>query len=137
MMVMLALMALALAATEVDEAGAGCINHTNNEIECCAGFEDEIWIFDVRTVACAYLDINWDELNITLTLELNDVILFESTFGFDTAPELCTDFMGTHICLGLTDMKFDEWNLSGCISLTLDYNKEIDLGCFDTSKLDE
>lgn len=136
-MFLLALLAFAFASSSVQDAGAGCINTTDNEIQCCAGFEEDIWIFDVKTVACAYVDIDWEELNMTLTLELNDVILFESTFGFDTPPELCATWNGTDICLGITDMKFEDWNLSGCISIILDSTKEIELGCFDTSKLDE
>lgn len=135
---LLALFGLAFAASTstVNDAGAGCNNHTDNEIECCAGFEEDIWIFDVKTVACANIMIDWDTLNVEVQLVLNDVILFESTFGIDYPPELCTDFMGSHICLGLTDMNLEDWRFTGCVSIIVDY-KEIPLGCWDTSKLDE
>lgn len=134
---LLALFGLAFAAAnEVSEAGAGCNNNTDNEIECCAGFEEELWIFDVKTVACANIVLDWDTLNVDLQLVLNDVILFESTFGIDNPPELCTDWMGCHICLGLTDMNLEDWRFTGCVSITVD-NKEIPLGCWDTSKIDE
>ena len=133
--VLLGLLALAFAAN-VSEAGAGCNNDTDNQIECCAGFEEDIWIFDVKTIACADIEIDWDTLDVTVALSINDVVLFESTFGIDSPPELCTDWMGCHICLGLTDMKLEDWVFTGCVSITID-NKEIDLGCWDTSKLDD
>ena len=109
----------------------GCTDN-NNEVSCCIG-ETEIlnWI---NIVGCADLIIDWDNLNITLQLELNNTVLFETTFGFNTPPEICTDIWGLYICLLLNDIDFDDWNLSGCLDLIIDYSIDVPMGCFDTSK---
>ena len=134
MLLLLALFALAFADNTVTDAGAGCNNETDNEIECCAGFEEELWIFDVKTVACADIQIDWDTLDIELALSVNDVVLFDTSFGLDNPPALCTDWLGAHICLGLTDLHLEDWRFTGCVSVIID-GKDIDLGCWDTSRL--
>ena len=110
----------------------GCNNSKTDEIQCCVYDDDIIGFIDID--ACAVLDIDWDNLNITAMLELNGVVLFESTFGFDTPPELCTDFKGSNICLKFYNIDLINGELSGCLGIKID-NIEIPLGCFSTFEL--
>ena len=80
--------------------------------------------------------IDWDNLDITLELELNNTVIFEVTFGFDTPPAICTDIWGVNIFLKLEDMNFDDWNLSGCLDLIIDNSTDVSMGCFETSKVE-
>ena len=82
---------------------------------------------------CATMQIDWDTLDITLQLTLNGTILFETTFGFDYPPELCTDIWGVHICVILEDMKLKNWEFTGCLHVTVD-NVDINFGCWDIKR---
>ena len=123
-----------ISCSKVEETVLGCTNE-DNEVSCCIGETDILGWLDL--VGCADLIIDWDNLDITLELELNNTVLFETTFGFDTPPELCTDIWGLNICLKLEDMDFDDWNLSGCLDLVIDNSIEVPMGCFDTSKSED
>ena len=114
------------------DTGAGCSNTSNNTVECCACLDDLLGFIDLD--GCADLIIDWDELNVTFRLTLNSTILFESTFGFDTAPELCTDIWGLHICVYFEDMRLRDWTFEGCLHLIIDYSLDINLGCWSISK---
>ena len=135
--ILLALLALATcmptnSTSDVDaELETGCNNHSSNEIQCCVDIEDILGF--MRVDACADLFIDWENLNMTAALELNDVILFESTFGFDYPPELCTDCFGARICMNIYDMMLKNGELSGCVGIKID-NIQIELGCFSTEQ---
>lgn len=118
----------ALSANDLNEVSYGCNNYNDDEIQCCV-YDDEILGF-INIDGCVDLIIEWESLDITLALELNDVILFESTFGLDSPPALCTDFMGMNICLDLYDMDLVNGTLSGCVGLYID-TVNVPLGCFE------
>lgn len=114
------------------DTGAGCSNTSDNTVECCACVDDILGFIDLD--GCADLVIDWDELNVTFKLTLNGTVLFESTFGFDTAPELCTDLWGLHFCVYFEDMELKNWTFEGCLHLIIDYGIDINLGCWSISK---
>ena len=130
---LLGLFALVFAQQTDATFDSGCNNKTSNEIQCCVNIDEVIGFINID--GCADLIIDWDNLNITLALELNDVILFESTFGWNTPPELCTDIWGLHICLKLEDMTLKEGDLHGCLYLNID-NLQVEMGCFDIGQED-
>ena len=108
----------------------GCINSSNNLIECGVCLDLWDWInIDIS----AELFIDWDLLDLTLTLDFNNVPLFETTFGINSPPYLCASFSGLDICIGFNDLELINWNLTGCLDLTID-GLHITLGCFDLSK---
>eukprot|EP00766_Chilomastix_caulleryi_P006146 gnl/Chilomastix_caulleri/81.p1 GENE.gnl/Chilomastix_caulleri/81~~gnl/Chilomastix_caulleri/81.p1 ORF type:complete len:160 (+),score=24.07 gnl/Chilomastix_caulleri/81:68-481(+) len=113
---------------ETIKAETGCVDQ-DNVISCCIceniGF--------INLDGCADIIVDWENLNITLQLTLNNVVLFETTFGFDTAPMLCADIWGSHICLELVNLNLDNWELTGCLDLIID-NIRVPMGCFDTTK---
>lgn len=109
----------------------GCNNYNDDEIQCCV-YEDEIIGF-INLDGCADIIIDWNRMNITLALELNGTTLFETTFGFDSPPILCTDFMGSRVCLDIYDMDLINGVLSGCLELRID-EKKVPLGCFETKE---
>ena len=123
----------AFAMENIKTIDAGCTD-VNNDIECCFGTDVDLYVFDIKLHGCADLSINWDTLDVDLELTLNDTVLFDTTFGLDRPPELCTDIWGLHVCLGLTDLMLDDWTFSGCLSVIINDSKTIDLGCFSTSK---
>ena len=114
------------------ESGAGCANTSNNDIDCCACIEDVLGFIDLD--GCAHLYIDWDTLDVTFSLTLNDTVLFESTFGLNTAPELCTTLWGINICVYFEDMKLRNWTFEGCLHLIIDNSLDINLGCWSLSK---
>ena len=124
---LLVLLAAFALATDVPTTvkDAGC-QEINNVASCCA-YED---IGFINIDACANIEIDWTTLDITFSLTLNGVVLFDTTFGFDTPPALCADIFGMNICVGFTNMDLTDWVLSGCISLVIDGKKSIELGCF-------
>ena len=116
------------------DSGAGCSNKSDNEIQCCACLDNVLGFIDLD--GCADLTIDWDELDITLSLELNDTVLFESTFGFDSAPELCTDLWGIHICVYLDNLDLHDWEFTGCLHVIIDNQVDINFGCWDLKRED-
>lgn len=114
------------------DAGAGCANTTSNDIDCCACIEDILGFIDLD--GCGHLYIDWDTLDVTFTLTLNDTVLFESTFGFDAAPELCTTLWGINICASFENMKLEDWTFEGCLHVVIDYKTDINLGCWSLSR---
>lgn len=103
----------------------GC-QEVNNVASCCAYEEIGFITLD----ACANIEVDWTTLDIIFSLTLNDVVLFETTFGFDTPPALCADIFGMNVCVAFTNMNLTDWVLNGCISLIIDNSKVIELGCF-------
>ena len=132
--VLLGLLACAMASHNLTDAGAGCNNKKDNTIECCAGFDEELWIFEFTQTACADVVIDWESLDVTLVLSLDNTVLFYSTFGLDNPPELCTTWKGLDVCIELTDLDLDNWRFTGCLTVKVN-DKEIDLGCWDTSRI--
>ena len=118
----------------IESADAGCTNE-DNVISCCAGFEEELWVFDLKLEACANIELDWDNGDINLELTVNGGVLFDTTFGINHAPELCAEFLGMDICIGFTDLELDDWEFSGCVSISVN-DSEIDLGCWDINKDD-
>lgn len=109
--------------------GYGCNNSIENSVECCACVDPGWLKFD----GCADISIDWNDLDITLVLTLNDTILFDTTFGLDAPPALCADIWGVHICLKLEDLKLEDWEFTGCVHVTID-SIDINFGCFDLKK---
>ena len=120
-------------ATDI-ETGAGCSNTGDNIIDCCACVDNVIGFIDLD--GCATLEIDWDTLDVTLSLELNDTVLFETTFGFDSAPSLCTDLWGIHICVDLENLDLHNWEFTGCLHVIIDNKVDINFGCWDIKKDD-
>lgn len=114
------------------DTGAGCSNKSNNEIECCACLDDLLGFIDLD--GCADIELDWDTLDVTFRLTFNGTVLFESTFGFDSAPELCTDIWGIHICASFEDISLQNWTFEGCLHITIDYKLDINMGCWSLSK---
>lgn len=110
----------------------GCENISNNEISCCTCNEDVIGFIDLD--GCAIIDLDWDELDIDFTLELNNTILFETTFGFNHPPELCIDIWGMEICALLEDLSLLNNEFTGCLHLLVNENLDINLGCWDLKR---
>ena len=133
---LLALLPLAFT-HEIKDAGAGCNNSSDNQIECCAGFDEQILFWDVELKACADLKLDWSTGEIELDLTVNDIVLFDTEFGVDHAPELCADLFGFNICLALTNLDLSDWEFKGCVAIVLNDEKEIDLGCWDLGKDDD
>ena len=132
---LLGLIPLAFAGeSKVTDAGAGCNNNSDNQIQCCAGFDEQILFWDVELKACADLILDWNSGDIELELTINDVVLFDTTFGVDHAPELCASIFGFDVCLALTELDLSDWEFKGCIAIVLNDEKEIDLGCWDLGK---
>lgn len=114
------------------DSGAGCANVTRNDIDCCACIENILGFIDLD--GCAHLYIDWDSLNVTFSLTLNGTILFESTFGLNTPPELCTTIWGLDICVYFEDMRLRNWTFEGCLHLIIDNSIDINLGCWSLSR---
>ena len=123
LLVLLAAFTLATDVPTVKETGC---QEVNNVASCCAYEEIGFITLD----ACANIEIDWTTLDITFSLTLNGVVLFDTTFGFDTPPALCADIFGMNVCVAFTDMDLTDWVLNGCISLVIDSSKVVELGCF-------
>ena len=106
----------------------GCENISNNEITCCTCNEDAIGFVDLD--GCAVIDFDWEEMDIDFSLELNNTVLFETTFGLDHPPELCIDVWGVHLCAGFEDMLLINDEFTGCLHLSIN-EIDINLGCWD------
>lgn len=103
-----------------------CVDN-DNFIQCCT--EAELGFINLD--GCADMILDWDDLDITLQLELNGVVLFDTTFGFDRQPELCVDVWGVNICLLLDNLDLDDWKMSGCLDLVVN-DVVVPLGCFQS-----
>ena len=116
----------------IKEFDAGCSNE-DNTVSCCFD-EDLLGFIDIN--GCAELTFDFETLDVTIDLVLNSKVLFETTFGLDTQPELCVDnvFGLEKICIGLTDLKLDDFVLSGCLSLIFNDKKDVEIGCFELGK---
>lgn len=115
-----------------------CDNNNSNEIDCCLAIDADISMFSIDVDICSVVEIDWLNLDLTVKLEINEATIISYTFGLDTPAQVCVDFDGVHVCLELTDMKLNKWNLSGCLSVSLERDgkeQEFTIGCFDTSKL--
>lgn len=112
------------------EVSDGCINTYDNLVECGVCLDLWGWI-NIDISAEIYID--WELLDITLDIDLNNVPLFETTFGLNYPPYLCAEFSGMDICVGLNELKLQEWGLSGCLEITID-GLHITLGCFELNK---
>ena len=121
-------------ANEID-TGAGCSNTSDNDIQCCACLDNVVGFIDLD--GCANIYIDWDTLDVTFSLTLNGTILFESTFGIDHAPELCTDIWGVNICVELENLDLQDWEFTGCLHVIVDHKVDINFGCWDLKRDEE
>lgn len=114
------------------DTGAGCSNKSDDTVECCGCVDNILGFIDLD--GCAVMLIDWDNLNITFELTLNDTILFESTFGFNTAPALCTTLWGVDICVEFENIELQNWEFTGCLHLIIDNKTDINFGCWDIKR---
>eukprot|EP00766_Chilomastix_caulleryi_P000074 gnl/Chilomastix_caulleri/1068.p1 GENE.gnl/Chilomastix_caulleri/1068~~gnl/Chilomastix_caulleri/1068.p1 ORF type:complete len:92 (+),score=11.73 gnl/Chilomastix_caulleri/1068:92-367(+) len=86
---LLVLFAAVAAATDVPKVEESGCQEVNNIASCCA--YENIGFIEIN--ACANIEIDWTTLDITFSLTLNGVVLFDTTFGFVyTTSSLCRRF---------------------------------------------
>eukprot|EP00767_Chilomastix_cuspidata_P004547 gnl/Chilomastix_cuspidata/47.p2 GENE.gnl/Chilomastix_cuspidata/47~~gnl/Chilomastix_cuspidata/47.p2 ORF type:complete len:130 (+),score=26.23 gnl/Chilomastix_cuspidata/47:37-426(+) len=118
------LLSLLAALVFAEEGDTGCTD-VDNIVTCCLDLE----ISFIELDGCAELIIDWEMLDVEFEFFLNGVLLFDDTFGFDEPPLFCTDIWGLSICLGIEDLLYDDWVLSGCLDLVIE-GAVVEIGCF-------
>lgn len=101
-----------------------------NSFDCCFDYYESHGDDYIYINLCGVVYFNFENLTITMNVEVNGSPIMSYTFGLYEEPEICSSLLDLEICVRIDDIEFSGTYISGC--LVFDINSlEITAGCFD------